>query len=462
MALRFPLWATALLLAAIPLQAAPTAAQEGDLQTLRAEIDRRAEAVTSKVVAWRRDLHQHPELGNREFRTAGIIAEHLRSLGMEVRTGVAHTGVVGILQGGRPGPVVALRADMDALPVTELVDLPFASRERAEYNGQEVGVMHACGHDNHMAILMGVAEVLAGMREDLPGTVKFLFQPAEEGAPEGEAGGAALMIEEGALEDPRPDAIFGLHVMPQRTGSIGYRAGGAMASSQTLQITVRGSQTHGAMPWGGVDPVVVSSQIVLALQTIVSRQANITTAPAVVTIAAIHGGLRSNIIPDSVVMLGTVRTLDAGMQEQIEARIRRTVAGIAESAGAKATVALSRGVPITFNDPDLTRRMVPTLERVAGRDMAAEVPPTTGAEDFSYFQQEIPGLYFFLGVVPDSIPLERAAPNHSPYFFADEAALPVGVRALANLAVDFLGGGVDERRRPSGVENLLDRREELG
>jgi len=393
------------------------------------------------VVAWRRDIHQHPELGNRELRTAGLVAEHLRSLGMEVRTEVGHTGVVGVLRGGRPGPVVALRADMDALPVTEMVDLPFASRVTTEYNGQTVGVMHACGHDNHVAILMGVAEVLAGMRDDLPGTVKFIFQPAEEGAPAGEEGGADLMIAEGALENPRPDAVFGLHVMPRPTGFIGYHAGGAMASSQTLRITVRGSQTHGAMPWGGVDPVVVSSQIVMGLQTVVSRQADITTAPAVVTIASIHGGLRSNIIPDSVVMVGTVRTLDAKMQTQIEERIRRTVKGIAESAGATASVSLSQGLPITYNDPDLTRRMVPTLERVAGPGMASEVPPSTGAEDFSYYEQEIPGLYFFLGVIPDSIPLERAAPNHSPYFFADEAALPVGVRALANVAVDYLAGG---------------------
>jgi len=415
-------------------------AQQPDVETLRAEVDTRSDAVTDKVIAWRRDLHEHPELGNREFRTAGIIAEHLRSLGMEVQTEVAHTGVVAVLRGSLPGPVVAFRADMDALPVTELVDLPFASKVRTEYNGQEVGVMHACGHDNHMAVLMGVAEVLAGMRERLPGTVKFIFQPAEEGAPAGEAGGASLMVAEGVLENPRPEAIFGLHVWPQRTGVIGYRAGGAMASSQTLRIIVRGSQTHGAMPWRGVDPVVVSAQIVMALQTVVSRQSDITRAPAVVTIASIHGGLRSNIIPDSVVMVGTVRTLDLEMQAQIEERIRRTVAGISESAGATAEVSLSRGLPITYNDPDLTQRMVPTLERVAGPGKASQSPPATGAEDFSYFQQEVPGLYFFLGVIPDSVPLTEAAPNHSPYFFADEAALPLGVRALAHLAVDFLAG----------------------
>ncbi|MFC1661514.1 amidohydrolase [Gemmatimonadota bacterium] len=418
----------------------PAHSQEADLEALRAEIDARVEEVTEKVVAWRRDLHQHPELGNREFRTAGIIAEHLRSLGMEVETGIAHTGVVGILEGGRPGPVVALRADMDALPVTELADVPFASKATAEFNGREVGVMHACGHDNHMAVLMGAAEVLARIRDRLPGTVKFIFQPAEEGAPPGEGGGAGLMVREGVLENPRPEAIFGLHVMPAPVGFIGYRPGGAMASGQTLRITVHGRQTHGAMPWGGVDPIVVASQIVLGLQTVVSRQSDITTAPAVVTIGQINGGIRSNIIPDSVVMIGTVRTLDMDMQTRIGERIRRTAEGIAQSAGATADVFLSEGLPVTFNDPELTLRMAPTLERVAGPGMAAEVPPITGSEDFSYYQEQVPGLFFFLGVIPDSIPLEQAAPNHSPYFFADEAALPVGVRAMVNLVVDYLAG----------------------
>lgn len=426
---------------ALLLSSSPALAQQPDLEVLRAEIDRRTDEISDQVVAWRRDLHEHPELGNREFRTAGIIAEHLQSLGLDVRTEVAHTGVVGILHGGLPGPVVALRADMDALPVTERVDLPFASKVRTEYNGQEVGVMHACGHDNHMAILMGAAEVLAGMRDRLPGTVKFLFQPAEEGAPAGERGGADLMIDEGALDDPRPDAIFGLHVMPSPTGFIGYRAGGAMASVQSLRINVKGRQTHGAMPWGGIDPIVTSAQIILGLQTVVSRQADITTAPAVVTIGQINGGIRSNIIPDSVVMVGTVRTLDAEMREKVEEGIHRVATGIAESAGASAEVSLTRPMPVTYNDPDLTRRMVPTLERVAGPPGAAEVPPSTGAEDFSYYEQEVPGLFFFLGVIPDTIPMGEAAPNHSPFFFADEAALPIGVRALSNLAVDFLAGG---------------------
>jgi amidohydrolase len=419
----------------------PSSAQDVDRQALQAEVKARTEAVTERVVAWRRDLHEHPELGNREFRTAGIIADLLRSLGMEVETEVAHTGVVGVLRGGLPGPVVALRADMDALPVTELVDLPFASKAKAEYMGREVGVMHACGHDNHMAILMGAADVLAGMKDKLPGTVKFIFQPAEEGSPPGEMGGAGLMVRQGVLADPRPEAIFGLHVMPMPAGFIGYRPGGAMASGQSLRITVHGRQTHGAMPWGGVDPIVVASQIVLGLQTIVSRQSDLTTAPAVVTIGQINGGIRSNIIPDSVTMVGTVRTLDMDMQARIGDRIRRTVDGIASSAGATADVFLSPGLPVTYNDPELTRRMAPTLERVAAPGMAAEVPPITGSEDFSYYQREIPGLFFFLGVIPDSIPLAEAAPNHSPYFFADEAALPVGVEAMASLVVDYLTGG---------------------
>lgn len=418
----------------------PTHAVAQDLDALRARIDAEAYAINARVVEWRRDIHEHPELGNREFRTAALVADHLRSLGMEVQTEVAHTGVVGILKGGKPGPVVALRADMDALPVTELTGLPFASKVRTEYNGQEVGVMHACGHDHHTSILMGAAEVLARIREDLSGTVKFIFQPAEEGAPAGEAGGASLMIREGALENPRPEAIFGLHVMPTPTGTLGFRAGGFMASSQTLRIVVKGSQTHGAMPWGGVDPIVVSSQIVLGLQTIISRQSDLTKAPAVVTIGSIHGGLRSNIIPDSVVMVGTVRTLEPEMQTRIGDRIRRTVDGIAQSSGAEASVFISSGLPVTYNDPDLTQRMRGTLERVAGQGLAMEIPPITGSEDFSAYQQEIPGLFFFLGVIPDSIPPTEIAPNHSPYFFADEAALPLGVRSLAHLVVDYLAG----------------------
>ncbi|MCP4664218.1 MAG: amidohydrolase [bacterium] len=403
------------------------------------EIDRLVTAVTPKVVAWRRDLHQHPELGNRETRTAALVAEHLRGLGMEVRTGVAHTGVVAVLRGDGPGPVVALRADIDALPVTEEVDLPFASKVRTTYNGREVGVMHACGHDAHTAILMGVAEVLAGLGDRLPGTVKFLFQPAEEGPPAGEEGGASLMVAEGALKNPVPEAIFALHVMPHRAGRIGYRAGGILAGADRLKITVEGRQTHAAFPWQGVDPIVVASQIVLGLQTIPSRQLDPMTSPAVISIGSIHGGLRSNIIPGRVELEGTVRIVDPASRENVLARIRRTAENIAASAGATASVEFVGVTPVTYNDPELTARMAPTLRRVAAAG-AVEVPSSTAAEDFSFFQQQVPGLYFFLGINREGVGAAEAVPNHSPHFYVNEDALPVGVRALASLAVDYLSG----------------------
>jgi amidohydrolase len=415
---------------------------------LDAEIDRRAALVEGKVVAWRRDIHAHPELSNREVRTAQIVADHLRALGLEVRTGVAHNGVVGVLRGGRPGRVVALRADMDALPVTEEVNVPFASKVRATYNGQDVGVMHACGHDAHVAILMGVAELLAGMKADLPGTVKFIFQPAEEGVPSGETGGAEMMIAEGALDNPRPGAIFGLHVFPYPAGEIHYRAGGAMASADGLRIVVRGRQTHGAQPWSGIDPIVVASQIVLGLQTITSRQVDITSSPAIVTVGAIHGGVRNNIIPDSVVMIGTIRAFDPAMRRDIWMRVRRTAEGVAQSAGAVAAVTIDSGPPVTYNDPTLTEQMTPTLRRVAGADKVGPAEAKTTAEDFSRYQEKIPGLFFFLGITPPGVDPRSAAPNHSPRFFVDEAALPVGVRALAHLAVDYLSNPPAAVRNP--------------
>ncbi|HKA59336.1 MAG TPA: amidohydrolase [Gemmatimonadales bacterium] len=401
-------------------------------------MDRLASQVQQKVLTWRRDIHEHPELSNRETRTANLVATHLRSLGLEVRTGVAHTGVVGVLRGGKPGPVVALRADMDALPVTEEVDVPFASKVRTTYNGQEVGVMHACGHDAHTAMLMGVAEVLAGMRNELPGTVKFIFQPAEEGAPAGERGGAQLMIEEGVLDDPKPSAIFGLHVFPYPAGDIRYRSGGIMASADAFRIIVKGRQTHGALPWAGVDPIVVSSQIVVALQTITSRQIDLTADPAVITVGAINGGVRFNIIPDSVVMLGTIRTFDIAMRNDIHQRMRRTAESIAQSAGATAQVIIDTTTAVTYNDPALMEKSVPTLRAVAGANHLVVVAPSTTAEDFSRFQQRIPGVFFFLGITPPGTDPAKVAPNHSPRFFVDEAALPTGVRALAHLAVDYL------------------------
>jgi amidohydrolase len=406
-------------------------------QDLHADIDAKISAVMPKVITWRRDIHQHPELSNRETRTAGVVAAHLKALGLEVQTGVAKTGVVGVLKGALPGPVVALRADMDALPVTEMVDLPFKSTETSTYNGQSVGVMHACGHDSHVAMLMGVAEILAGLKSRLPGTVKFIFQPAEEGAPPGETGGAGDMVKEGVLENPHVDAIFGLHVMPMEQGSLWYRAGSLMASSDTLRITVHGKQTHGAAPWGGVDPIAISAQIVTGLQTIVSRQINITTAPAIVTIGRISGGIRFNIIPDSVVMEGTIRALDTAMQQDIHQRIKRTATLIAESGGAEADVQIEINNPITYNDPALTEQMLPTLKRVAG-DKLYQVQPRTVAEDFAKYQEKVPGMFFYLGVNQKGADPTKVAENHSPLFFVDEAALPTGVRALANLAVDYL------------------------
>lgn len=404
---------------------------------LSADLDRRISSVTPKVVAWRRDIHEHPELSGEEVRTAGLVAAHLRALGMEVRTNVGGHGVVGVLRGGRPGRVVALRADMDGLPVTEQVDVPFRSRVRAQYNGQDVGVMHACGHDNHVAILMGAAELLAGMKAQIPGTVVFIFQPAEESLPDG-TGGAEKMIADGVLDNPQVEAIFGLHVWSGRVGEVTYRPGPTMAAVNQLSISVRGRQTHGANPWGGVDPIVVGSQVVLGLQTIVSRQVNITENPAVVTIGQFVGGVRSNIIPDSVLMVGTIRTFSAAQREDIFRRIETTATNIAEASGARATVRIDSGYPVTRNDIALTESMVPTLRRAAGADKVGIEPLMTGAEDFSYFQQRIPGMFVFLGVTPPEQDWETRPRNHSPFFAADESALPVGVKTMGALALDWL------------------------
>jgi amidohydrolase len=357
-----------------------------------------------------------------------------------VTTDVGGHGVIGILRGGKPGPVVALRADMDALPVAEQVDLPFKSAVRSTYRGQPVGVMHACGHDNHVAILMGAAEVLVGMKATLPGTVKFIFQPAEEGAPNGE-GGAAPMIRAGVLDNPHVDAIFGLHVFPGAVGSVGYRVGPLLAASNSFSLTVHGRQTHGAAPWAGVDPIVVGAQIVMGLQTIISRQTDITAVPAIVTVGAINGGIRSNIIPDSVVMIGTIRTFDPKQRADIFARMKRTAEQIALSSGATAGFAVDSGYPVTVNDTALTNQMLPTLRWAAGTAGAAIRPLVTGAEDFSYFQEKVPGLFVMLGVTPKNMDPSKVAANHSPYFFADESALPTGVRTMVGLAVDFLAAG---------------------
>ena len=396
-------------------------------------------AIEQQVVSWRRDIHQHPELSNREFRTSKKVAEHLQRLDLEVRTQVAHTGVVGMLRGGLPGPVVALRADMDGLPVVERTGLPFASKARGQYEGREVGVMHACGHDTHVAILMGAAEVLAGVRDELPGTVVFIFQPAEEGAPRGETGGAKLMIEEGALENPSVDAIMGLHISQSAAvGTAMYRALGIMASAQRFDIEITGSQTHGARPWAGVDPIVVAAQVVNGLQTIVARQIDITQHPVVVTVGMIQAGVRNNIVPETATLSGTIRTFDPDIRALVHQKIRRTVTNIASSQGATATIDIDPGVPVTYNDPQLTEQMAPTLKEVYGQDGVTISIPVTGAEDFSFYQEQVPGFFFYIGGRPEGVPIEKAIPNHSPFFDADEGALKPAVHAMSRLAVDFL------------------------
>jgi amidohydrolase len=414
-------------------------AQQSDL---RSSVAKKADALEQKVIAWRRDFHEHPELGNTETRTAEIIAKHLESLGIMVKTGVAKTGVVGILKGGKPGPVVALRADMDGLPVTERVNIPFASKVKTPYNGQEVGVMHACGHDSHIAILMGVAEVLASMKKNIPGTVKFIFQPAEEGVPAGEEGGAALMIKEAVLENPKVEAIFGLHINAQtEVGKVTYRPGGTMAAVNDMKITVTGRQAHGAYPWSSIDPIVISAQIVNNLQTIVSRNLNVTENPGVVTIGAITGGVRSNIIPEKVEMLGTVRNFSKEDEAMFIERIKTIATKTAEAGGGTAEVKIpySNHYPVTFNDIALTEKMLPSMKATAGADNVMLKPPVTGAEDFSFFQEKIPGLFVFLGGMPKGKDPLKTASHHTPDFYLDESGFVLGVKLLSNLTLDYMG-----------------------
>ena len=391
-----------------------------------------------KVIEWRRDLHQHPELSNREFRTAKIVAAHLESLGLEVQTGVAHTGVVGVLKGGKSGPIVALRADMDALPVVEQTDLAFKSTAKAEYRNKEVGVMHACGHDLHMAMLMGAAEKLAKMKEQIAGTVIFIFQPAEEGAPGNEEGGAELMLKEGVFTQHKPEAVFGIHVWSAGTvGHISYREGPLMASSDRFEITVRGQQTHGSRPWGGVDPIVAAGQIIGSVQTIVSRQVNITKAPAVVSFGIVEGGVRNNIIPDEVYLEGTIRNFDMDNRAQIFKKLKTTAEMTAKATGAQAHVHIDEGYPVTVNDIKLTQKMLPTIERVAGKDKVHISELITGAEDFSFFALEVPGLFVFLGITPEDQNAATAPSNHSPLFYADEKALKTGTELYVNWVLDY-------------------------
>jgi amidohydrolase len=429
-----------LALAASLLLAAPSSAQPAG--AFSAQVEASIAQALPRMVAWRRDLHEHPELSYEEVRTARVVAQHLRSLRLEVRTGVAQTGVVGVLRGARPGPVIALRADMDALPVAEEVDLPFASRVRTTYNGQNVGVMHACGHDTHVAVLMAAAQVLAARRNELAGTIIFVFQPSEEGRPaDGSLGGAQRMLAEDVFGDLEPDAIYGLHAWPAATGTVTLSPGPFMAGSDRLRITVRGAQTHGAQPHRGIDPIVVSSQIVNALQTIPSRQMDAVRSPVIITIGSIHGGVRFNIIPDSVQMEGTIRYLNPETREDLYARIRRTVEEIAASAGATAEVSIdSNAIPVV-NPPDLTARTRGALERALGSENVITDQPNMVAEDFAFFQQSVPGVFFFYGVNPPGVTPAQAAPNHSPRFFVHEPAMETALRAMVGIALDRVGPG---------------------
>lgn len=406
---------------------------------LQAKLDQEALAIEKKVIEWRRHIHQNPELSNREFKTGAYIAEHLRKLGLEVQHPVAKTGVLGILRTGKPGPVIALRADIDALPVTERNNLPFASKVTTTFNGQETGVMHACGHDSHVAILMGVAEILVKNKNDLKGTIKFLFQPAEEGAPSGEEGGADLMVKEGLLENPQVDVIFGLHIQSiSPIGRITYRPAGLMAASDWFSIKVKGRQSHGSAPWMGVDPIVVSAQIINGLQTIISRQTELTKEAAVITVGRMQAGIRENIIPEEAFMAGTIRTLDEAMQDKIHEKIRLTATKIAESAGATAEVTIEKKTPVTFNDPALTEKMVASLRKAAGPENVIRINAVTGAEDFAFYQKKVPGFFFFVGAMPPDQEMSRVPAHHTPDFMIDERAFLTGIKAMLNVTVDYM------------------------
>jgi amidohydrolase len=421
---------------------------QADSTSLEAKVRERAASIESKLIAWRRDIHQHPELGDQENRTSHLVSEHLRSLGLEVRTGVAHTGVVGILKGAKPGRTVALRADMDALPVKEPDGLPFASKAKGRHWGKEVDVMHACGHDTHTAMLMAAAEVLAGLKDDLPGTVQFIFQPAEEGSSlvtpgSGKTWGAKLMLQEGIFTKTKPDAVFGLHVMPGHSGQIFYRSGATTASGDALDITITGKQGHGGMPWNTIDPITTSALIISGLQTVVSRKANLTLSPTVVTIGTIHGGQAGNVVPETVHMAGTIRTYEDTVREVVHHDTRLTAEKIAESAGAKADVSIVKIYDTTMNDDGLAGRFRPVLERAAD-GLVSRAPLVGASEDFSFFAEATPGLFVFLGITPRDQDPAKAAPNHSPGFFVDESALVVGTRTMASLAVNFLSSQAEQ------------------
>jgi amidohydrolase len=405
---------------------------------MSAEINAATGRILPQVVEWRRHLHQYPELGNREFKTAEYIEKHLRRLGLEVRTKVAKTGVVGILKGGQPGATIGLRADIDGLPVTERVNLPFASKEKTEYNGQPVGVMHACGHDSHVAMLLGTAEVLSGMKSKVRGTVVFIFQPAEEGPPAGEEGGAPLMVKEGVMDNPKIDAIFGIHIDAlTEIGKIRYRSGSFMAASDWFTIKVKGKQTHGSTPWTGVDPIVVAGQIITGLQLIVSRQSELTKAPVVITVGRINGGVRENIIPEEMTMSGTIRTLDEQMQKDVHAKIKLTAQKIAESMGARVEVTIDGKTPVTYNTPELVQATLASLERAIGKDNVEETNWVTGAEDFSFYRAKAPAFFFNVGGMPKGKNKKDAAPHHTPDFYIDDSRLDVGIKAFCNIVFDY-------------------------
>ncbi|GAB5550555.1 MAG: M20 family metallopeptidase [Saprospiraceae bacterium] len=406
---------------------------------LHQKIDLKADAVESKVIEWRHNIHQNPELSNREFKTGEKVAAHLKSLGLEVKTGVAKTGVVGYLKTGKPGPTVALRADMDALPVKERADIPWASKAKGEYLGAEVPVMHACGHDTHVAMLMGAAEVLTSMKDQLSGTIVFIFQPAEEGAPPGEEGGAKLMVKEGVMDDPKVDVAFGIHINSQTpVGHIAYKPGGTMAAADVFNIKVLGKQSHGSQPWGGIDPITVGAQIVQGLNNIIARQTELTKEAAVITVGKFAAGVRNNIIPETAELTGTIRTLDTKMQDLIHEKIKLTAESIAMSAGAKAEVEIRRGVPVTYNDPALTDQMLPSIQKVAGNKNVHLVNAVTGAEDFSFYAQKAPALFLFLGGMPEGVERKDSAPHHTPDFFVDDAGMKLGVRTFCYLTVDYM------------------------
>lgn len=410
-----------------------------DIKMLKEKAYTAVEKMESKSIAWRRDFHQYPELGNRETRTASIIAAHLQKLGIETKTGIAKTGVVGILKGGKPGPCIALRADIDGLPIVERVDIPFASKEKAVYNGQSVGVMHACGHDTHTAMLMTVAEILSGMKSEIKGTIKFIFQPAEEGPPEGEEGGADLMVKEGVMDNPKVDVIFGLHIESDiEVGKIQYKPGAFMASSDWFRIVVKGKGSHGSQPWKGIDPIQVSAQIIEGLQSIVSRQSELTKAPVVITVGKIQGGIRNNIIPEECVLDGTIRTLDNEMQQQVHERIRRMATNIAAASGATAEVTIDTKTLVTYNTPELVKKMIPSLQSAAGATNVTEREWVTGAEDFSYYGTKAPAFFFYLGGMPKGKDSKTAPPHHTADFYVDDSGMKTGVRAFCDLVIDYM------------------------